>query len=123
MGAFFTELARRFRSGLGRPCQNDFYLRTVFPSPLRKTKRVDSASHLDIAQQNMDFRMVLENEQSLIAARGFDYPISAIAKVSRDRHPDQNGVVNDQYRCGAGVFGFSFHASLTTAGIAVFRLR
>lgn len=123
MGALFAELARRFCSGLRRTCQNDFYLRTVFPCPLRKTKRVVGASHIDVAQQNIDSRMVLQNKQSLVAARGLDYPVSAIAKVSRDRHPNQNGFLNDQYRRGAGGFGFSFHASLTTARIAVFRLR
>src|SRR5262249_53854260 len=72
---------------------------TMLSNPLRQPKTIYCPRHFDVAEYNVDNRLLVQKHgHCLVRVDGFNDPVSTVPKILRDRHPNQNLVLDEEDR-------------------------
>lgn len=124
MRPLFAKLSGRSGCALGRTCHYDFGLRMVGPHPPGQREPIKRPRNIDGTENYVNPNAAaIKHKQRFIARRRLNDAVSALTKVSRNRHPHEHGTFDDENRRKSFLFGSLFnHSPLTIVGMALFRL-
>ena len=98
-----AKIARLVGSPVGSGGQDDINARVMLANPARKTEAVHSAPQPHLGKDHVDLLPGTEYGHDVCGCDTLENPVSAVAQIACNNHPNQDVELHDQYRAWGSV--------------------